>query len=714
MPPARTPSSQFTRSTNACESCRRRKVKCSGEQPCQTCARQGLECRFGLIARRGYSEPYVQRLLDTIKRQEEQLRLIPADESPDGNTSASAGGNLSSPSDARDQETWQASTMPAEPLTGNDTSTSLGNDLPFSPTATDLASGPAFESKVRSIMRNHGGHAPSITSEGPEDQSSINWRPSTDLVEVSSAPELLSKKESYRLFDLFVSLMGTTQHFIDPRTFGDQIDLLYHNEFTRAAQMRTTWFTEYLIVIALALTMASPSEKSDNPPGSAYFAEAMRRLPPLHQLGSHGIIAVEILCLTGLYLLWCDRKHDAYLYIGSAVRLAIALGAALPREEQPGVSSEKCHRTRVWWTAYMLDRRLSAGLGLPMGADERQLRTDLPKPAVGFQPPQPLIVNIQIARATGEITTTFYGNRSITQSELVQRIQSTLQGLYETGRSIPNYLHIDFETPNVTVTRTSASLYLMLFQAIILCIRPIILQGVKDKVQSSIENRPQSTKSPVVARLWGSCREAAIKSIRILTSLRKDEGIALFGYFDLDATFSAAFILVMMGFVDTSDLQKPPEGVSQAAGVLQYLADAGNSAAQRRLDELKHFCRRVWSPPSDTTVEWAWLRSGSQDAAAMTVATMGITPPPVYEASNLSAQQQQSSTSGNLQAGLQESWRNQTEHDQHADLDNFLNDLPMDLGAEMGGIYSSYNDPSLPLTGIDDVDWAQVGKMFSL
>jgi hypothetical protein len=40
-----------------------------------------------------------------------------------------------------------------------------------------------------------------------------------------------------------------------------------------------------------------------------------------------------------------------------------------------------------------------------MGADERQLRTNLPKPAVGFQPPLPLIINIQIARATGEIMT---------------------------------------------------------------------------------------------------------------------------------------------------------------------------------------------------------------------------------------------------------------------------------------------------------------------
>lgn len=40
-----------------------------------------------------------------------------------------------------------------------------------------------------------------------------------------------------------------------------------------------------------------------------------------------------------------------------------------------------------------------------MGVDERQIRADLPKPAAGFQPPLPLIINIQIARATGEIMT---------------------------------------------------------------------------------------------------------------------------------------------------------------------------------------------------------------------------------------------------------------------------------------------------------------------
>ena len=57
-----------------------------------------------------------------------------------------------------------------------------------------------------------------------------------------------------------------------------------------------------------------------------------------------------------------------------------------------------------------------------------------------------------------------YGNASITQNELVRKIQIVLQDLYETGRSLPAPLLLDFNRPLQTVTRTGASLYLMLFQ----------------------------------------------------------------------------------------------------------------------------------------------------------------------------------------------------------------------------------------------------------
>jgi hypothetical protein len=91
--------------------------------------------------------------------------------------------------------------------------------------------------------------------------------------------------------------------------------LLYQNERTRHEQMRSLWYTEYLLVMAMGKLIGCLALKPKTPPGNIYFAEALRRLPPLHQLGSHGIIAVEMLCLVALYLQWCDRKHDAYLYV---------------------------------------------------------------------------------------------------------------------------------------------------------------------------------------------------------------------------------------------------------------------------------------------------------------------------------------------------------------------------------------------------------------
>lgn len=57
-----------------------------------------------------------------------------------------------------------------------------------------------------------------------------------------------------------------------------------------------------------------------------------------------------------------------------------------------------------------------------------------------------------------------YGNKSITQLELVEKIQHSLQELHDTARSFPTPLVLDFSRPLQWATRTGASLYLMLFQ----------------------------------------------------------------------------------------------------------------------------------------------------------------------------------------------------------------------------------------------------------
>ena len=318
----------------------------------------------------------------------------------------------------------------------------------------------------------------------------------------------------------------------------------------------------------------------------------------------------------------------------------------------------------------------------------------------------------------------------------MKRLEKTLQSLYETQRSIPSQYTIDFDKPRIKVTRTGASLYLLLFQvshptvyrlppysppnpqAIILCVRPMILQRVKDRIESKRESRPQPAKSPAMTRLCNACRDAALKSLRVLSALRReqDQNRAQFGCFDLDATFSAAFILVMKGFLDISDPKKPPDGLSEAADVLQYLSKAGNKGAEKRLEELRQFCYHVWSP-DNMSDEWGWLKGAYASRPGSTTTPSGMGPPTVESGSAASVgnnpqqlAETPSTSAGQLTPGVP-GWPNwQDNPGGWMDLENFQTDLSM----EMGDIYSCYNDPNLPLTGIDELDWQEVGKMFSL
>ncbi|KAL2758877.1 hypothetical protein ACRALDRAFT_2097983, partial [Sodiomyces alcalophilus JCM 7366] len=563
---------------------------------------------------------------------------------------------------------------------------------------TERTTGPAFETRVRSLFHSHtnspnetGHHTPKRYGETNNPLGS-EWYSTADLVEGPASPILPSEDESQYLFELFYHDMGPSQHLLDPRIFLDALPLLFQSPESRDRQMKTMWFTQYLLVMAIGKLVDYNTEWLVEPPGAAYFAEAMRRLPPLHCLGGCGVLAVEILCLVTIYLQWCGRRHDAYLHVGCAVRLAVALGCSLPYKEQQCLPSEKAHRTRVWWTAYMLDRRLSAALGLPAAADDRQLTFDLPRPAPGFPSPEPLNIKVRIARVTGEITTSLYGNRALSHLELVRKIQSILKSLHETGQAIPRDVVIDFTNP--------------LLSAIILCIRPIILQKVKDKVYSSAKLSAHS----IAAQLCRSCNEAAIKCIKILSALQRQKQIG-------------------EGFVHMTETRTPPPEMHEAVSILSFMARAGNKAAAQRLMDVQQMSSQVWPTAplrGDGHSEWTDSATrqdgdGHPDNAQRQLESSGVgarqgIPDNASDAWRLRPQP----PGGTPAAG---GWTDNDPMDQSIDFQGgFLgfdfSDLSgsfggVDLNLEADGIYSSFHDPALPLTGVDQLDWAEVEKMFA-
>lgn len=64
----------------------------------------------------------------------------------------------------------------------------------------------------------------------------------------------------------------------------------------------------------------------------------------------------------------------------------------------------------------------------------------------------------------------------------------------------------------------------------ILCLRPIILQSVKEKVGRHKRGVPSPAKDdrpPLIPRLCHACQEAALKSIKILSALKKQGTIGM-------------------------------------------------------------------------------------------------------------------------------------------------------------------------------------------
>jgi proline utilization trans-activator len=83
-------------------------------------------------------------------------------------------------------------------------------------------------------------------------------------------------------------------------------------------------------------------------------------------------------------------------------------------------------------------------------------------------------------------------------------------------------------------------------------------------------------------------------SLDVLHSLKQQELLAKFGYFDLDAAVSAAFVFVLVeSLQSTGSPRSGLHGIRGATSILQYLVKYGNKAAEKRMSDVEHICQHL-------------------------------------------------------------------------------------------------------------------------
>ncbi|EXK38445.1 hypothetical protein FOMG_08837 [Fusarium oxysporum f. sp. melonis 26406] len=696
------------RTSTACLVCRDKKVKCSGTRPCVYCVKRGLNCVFTRPSRRRlYSVTHIRNLEERVAQYEnrdgqagsEQPASAHSLPSPGAQRPPSLSGGRAEGSTSHDgQDTQQQQQQPSlapqsphrEDLRPAVTSSAKPNPGPraLAP-GTSLSSSDTFSSELRTLLTERSRPNPGPVSARPADatpRSMCQSRLGLDKIKYWPTEE-----DAHSMLNIVVLNVGISQHLFDVRTFSDNLFSLFNDDAVETG-VTELWYAECLLVFAIGRLLQAKWDDMSKPPGNEFFQEALNRMPDLSSLRKQGVLGIELMGLSALYLQIADRKEDAYLYASTALRLSLGLSLHKSGSYRSHRRSEAVHRNRLWWSIYMQERRLAAAVGFPISISDAEITATQPADQIGYQSAAAIAVNAKLAQITGRITTTIYSQNNDQEAIFIMEVQDILHSLRKiendmpveiAGGSNPAELLLNeapLSSSQLSSARTIASLHLTVNQNIIYAVRPILLYMARSSFSGG--NDLYTSMSPALRRLADTCVEAARKSLVILHGLCKQDIIAKHAFLDLDCLFSTGFIFVLAVIIN-SDKAQAYQGIESVRSILMHLSNLGNRAATKRLAEIDQMCASLTleteTPDVDAAQPQMLMQPFSFHASGAAPMASGESQGQTLTTESALGEQDA------VMAGAQD-----------------LGDIVLEGEDDL---YWIYHNPSLSLTGVEQLDW---------
>lgn len=271
-----------------------------------------------------------------------------------------------------------------------------------------------------------------------------------------------SRPQALLLVEITISTVGKCYHLSAFSALRNLVDRAYKNG--RALDHLST--CKIFTVFALGEIYSSrPSSAQDSlAPGLNYFAKASKLLHVFPERPQ--IDHIELLILFSLYSLALNRRHSAYRYVGSAMRLGMTIGLHqnIREADLPDIAARQ-HRIRLWWTIYTIDRILGAKFGYPIFIRDSDIDVDFPSDKdltntqrEDFISAEYMLASIGLARIAGDIIMNLYSRKKLvdTFSQRVHRIFRNLRAWFE---SLPGSMQLKSHGQN-QVARHIVSLHL--------------------------------------------------------------------------------------------------------------------------------------------------------------------------------------------------------------------------------------------------------------
>ncbi|KAH7143451.1 hypothetical protein EDB81DRAFT_934664 [Dactylonectria macrodidyma] len=308
------------------------------------------------------------------------------------------------------------------------------------------------------------------------------------------------------------------------------LDRIYSGDATAATP--ATLCSLYSI---LALTCESETQNewsnTSMRPSVTYLTLAKALVPTL--CDDADTDSIRALCLLGLSLSCSMFGNTAYIYVGSAARIAFTLGLHARDAVESGHGVQEQVNVRLFCSLYLLDLDTALCYGNPPAIDEGIVR-NLPKiPSEHILSPGSnmplnyLETSCKLAKLRRGLTKLMYQKSASNSPRLsISSVSTAISGLGEFYANIPSHLR-HYDKVAAFHERSVAVLHLRYWSAVMFATRPFLLYKVLHEKELN-----QSPKQKWFNEFGNMCIDAAKKSLDIISFLRERELLSSLVVFD--------------------------------------------------------------------------------------------------------------------------------------------------------------------------------------
>lgn len=523
------------RASKACDVCKHRKKRCTGELPCDYCERIGKpqECIYHAKVPSKtvkVTERYLLSLKRKIEKLEQQL--------------SHSGSPLE-----QGQSFDDISSTPRE------TSAGTCEEVPVGTSEVSLNLGDSACAKY--LIRIRQSLAKSCHLEGTTNAPNfktitVETSPNVETIENIAAEFRPSLEDAERWIDAACSAIGADYMYIEHDYKASILEPLIYRGLESEVSfidyaIELTRFFSYLALGRMFIEHSSKTKARLKFPGLVYFETVLKlqgELLKVSDRATSGSLAQSFL-YAAYYALSLDKSSLASILVGCAIRMMFTLGF----HKKPTNAQEN----RIFWLCYIYDRLVAVRFGFPLSLNELDL--DIPSlPLVeemGYYSVSleifHFVSQVKLAKITTRILRTIYTKNSIS---FIQNCNTVLKELKTWFDDLPQNVILDLDNFSIEKSRSTVNLHINYNYLIIITTRPVLFYVFNKITSGERDEAPSVSKKllDIIKVLVDSCVQAAHLQSLVLAKLYYYGGMAKASFLDCHYIYNATTILILAAF----------------------------------------------------------------------------------------------------------------------------------------------------------------------